>query len=450
MPKSHSASSYQQYTLRQITRYTLYSLLIFTPLAMASVQSWAVTTIHLLTLVALTAFLMEKSLTWNWKWITTPLDKPIFILIILSILSTVFSMHRYTSIWSTILLLNYIVIYYLIIHSVRTRVQFKQLIYVIIGVAAFLSILGFFKLFGANPFPWWEYRDPSTSALRMAATFFNADHLAGYMEMAIPLLLGLFLLGYRNAKIALMVCLAFFMFLAIGLSLSRGGWFGLSTGLGFMILALLANRRREKKLILLAAIYGFFIIGFIFLSHTPVVERIRTLELLDEKEESPLKLRILRWRGTIEMIKDHPLTGSGPGTYSNIFTQYQPPGFGNRSYFAHNDYLHFTAEMGLSLIAVVVWMIIALYRKGFKKLKNRSRLVRGTTAGALSGIAAILIHSFGDFNLNIPANAILFAVLAALAAGPVPLDNVSRIRLDSIINKPAFIAPQQSAIYQTE
>jgi len=40
-------------------------------------------------------------------------------------------------------------------------------------------------------------------------------------------------------------------------------------------------------------------------------------------------------------------------------------------------------------------------------------------------------HSFGDFNLNIPANAIRFTVLAALAAGPVPLDNVSRIRIGS-------------------
>jgi hypothetical protein len=78
----------------------------------------------------------------------------------------------------------------------------------------------------------------------------------------------------------------------------------------------------------------------------------------------------------------------------------------------------------------MVWMIIALYRKGFKKLKNPSRLVRGTTIGALAGITAILVHSFGDFNLNIPANAILFTVLAALAAAPVPIDNASRIRID--------------------
>ena len=38
----------------------------------------------------------------------------------------------------------------------------------------------------------------------------------------------------------------------------------------------------------------------------------------------------------------------------------------------------------------------------------------------MTGMVAILIHSTVDFNLLIPANALLFAVLAAIVAGPVP------------------------------
>ncbi len=106
--------------------------------------------------------------------------------------------------------------------------------------------------------------------------------------------------------------------------------------------------------------------------------------------------------------------------------------------------------MGLPLIAIIIWMIVALYKKGFRKFKNPSRLVRGTTIGAMAGITAILVHSFGDFNLNIPANALLFTVLAALAAAPVPIDNGSRMRTDSAMMKQAIISPQQSAVYQTE
>jgi hypothetical protein len=74
--------------LLSLTRYSLYLLLIFTPLALASVQGWAISVIHFVTLIALTAFLFEKSLTWDWEWIKTPLDKPILCLLVF--LSSVF------------------------------------------------------------------------------------------------------------------------------------------------------------------------------------------------------------------------------------------------------------------------------------------------------------------------------------------------------------------------
>ncbi len=60
--------------LSTIPRYSIYALLIFTPLARASIQGWAITIIHMVTLIALTAFLLEKTWTWNWKWIKTPLN----------------------------------------------------------------------------------------------------------------------------------------------------------------------------------------------------------------------------------------------------------------------------------------------------------------------------------------------------------------------------------------
>jgi O-antigen ligase len=163
-----------------------------------------------------------------------------------------------------------------------------------------------------------------------------------------------------------------------------------------------------------------------------------------------MNARLVGWRGVNKMISDHPLIGTGPGTFATVYTQYQPPGLANRRFYAHNDYLHFISEVGLALPVVMVWLVIALYRKGFKKLKNPSRLVRGSTIGAMAGITAILVHSISDFNLYIPSNAILFTVLAALVAGPVPLDNVSRIRIDSTMKKPALISPQPSAVYQTE
>ena len=81
-----------------------------------------------------------------------------------------------------------------------------------------LAIFGLIKLSGVNPFPWWEYKDIRQSQIRLASTFGNPDHLAGYMEIAIPLLLGFFLTGNRTTRKVLLVGAALSMFLAIILS----------------------------------------------------------------------------------------------------------------------------------------------------------------------------------------------------------------------------------------
>ena len=180
---------------------------------------------------------------------------------------------------------------------------------------------------------------------------------------------------------------------------------------------------------------GLFFIGFVFLLSTPAVEEVLTLK--ETSEDASLQSRILVWRHTVQMISDYPVLGSGPGTYATIFTQYQPPGILGRYYMAHNDYLHFISETGIPLIVVMAWMIVALYQKGMTKLAHPSRLVRGTTIGALSGITAILFYSIFDFNLHIPANAILFTVLAAIVASPVP---ESAKRMESIAQN--LVEPQ--------
>ena len=405
--------------LRNTPRYLLYFLLIVTPLARGSVQPWAVSAIHLVTLIALTIFLIHKSLTWDWKWIKTPLDIPMLILLILVILSTVFSLHRPTSFNALILLLNYIAIFYLTINLTQTRSQLRALIYLIISIALFLSLFGLFKRFGVNPFPWWDYGDIRYVPYRLSSTYGNANHLAGYLEMAIPLLLGLFLLGYRKGIRFLLFYITLLILTALILSLSRGGWTSTALATVFMASVLLKSEYFKRKKLLLGGILGFIVLALVILASTPVVERIRTLE----QGEEGFYPRLLRVKGTIKMIIDYPFLGTGPGTFALIFTQYQPPGMGSRSFYAHNDYLHFISETGLLLIPIIIWMIIALYRKGFEKLKNPSRLVRGTTLGAMAGITAILFHSIGDFNLHIPANAILFAVLTAIVVSPLPVND---------------------------
>jgi O-antigen ligase len=244
--------------------------------------------------------------------------------------------------------------------------------------------------------------------------------------MAIPLLLGLFLFHYMTAKRFLLVFMTFLLLTALLLTLSRGGWFGALTGLLLMAICLLLDRYFTHKRLIIGLMGGTLAVALIVLASTPVVMRILTMT--EDGIGPNLQTRMRVWSSTTDVIAEYPLIGTGPGTYALSFIKYQPAGLTTQFTMAHNDYVHFISEAGLPLIAIIAWMIIALYRKGFQKLKNPSRLVRGITLGAMSGITAILVHSVVDFNLHIPSNALLFTVLAALVVLPIQTDKSLALR----------------------
>jgi len=368
--------------------------------------------------VALAAHVMGRSLAWDWQRQKTPLDVPIAAGMALCALSAAFSVHRGISFQALVLLLSYLAVFYLVIHTCDTRIRLRLLIYIVIGVALFLAVFGIFKRFGVNPFPWWEYGELKYKPDFLAATYGNHNHLAGYLEMALPLLLGLFLKDYRWGRVFMMIYIAFLIIAAQVLSLSRGGWIATLSGLAFMAAVLLADRRFKRRKVLAALVAATVFSALLILASTPVVERMQTV--MEMEEEASFHSRVVAWGGVRQLIVEHPALGTGPGTFQDVFTQYQPPGLGARFNFAHNDYLQFIADGGLLVIPLMAWLVIVTYRRGFRKLRHDSRLIRGVTLGALTGITAIGVHSLIDFNLHIPANALLFTVLVALVVMPIP------------------------------
>ncbi|WP_207690958.1 O-antigen ligase family protein [Desulfonema limicola] len=309
-----------------------------------------------------------------------------------------------------------IVLFYLVIHTIRTRSELRQIVYVILGVGTFLSVFGLMKQSGFNPFPWWEYTDIGQNISRLSSVYGNPDHLAGYMEMAVPAGLGFLMTGIKDGKRLLLVFAVLLMITALIFSMSRGGWIGLLLGLFFMAVALMQSQYFKYKKIAAGFTVCILISVFIIISSTDVVMRIKTFEQGEDVVES----RVSVWKGIMDMIPDYAVIGSGPGSFAFVFTQYQPPGL--RAYYtmAHNDYLHFTSEIGLGFIIVTAWIMLMFYWKGVIKMRNKSRLVRGITLGGMAGVTAILVHSAGDFNLHIPANALLFTILASMTAAPKP------------------------------
>ena len=156
-------------------------------------------------------------------------------------------MHQRTSLWSIILLLNYLTIYYLVIHTINTRSQLRNLTYVIIAVAASLSIFGLMTKLGDNPFPWYDYSYLKRGTDVVSSTYVNPNHFAGYLEMVLPLALGMFLLGFRGGKLILLSYLTLILLTGLLISLSRGGWVSTAIEFGFYGLRAASQSFFRKK-----------------------------------------------------------------------------------------------------------------------------------------------------------------------------------------------------------
>ena len=119
---------------------------------------------------------------------------------------------------------------------------------------------------------------------------------------------------------------------------------------------------------------------------------------------------------TWRIFLDHPLLGTGLGTLEIVFPPYDSLYDGKVVNHDHNDYIEALAETGVVGGLCCAWFL------GFIVLHSLKGLAEpGNSFGSvlnLSGLIAcsgILVHSLVDFNLHIPANALLFFVSAHLA-----------------------------------
>jgi len=127
------------------------------------------------------------------------------------------------------------------------------------------------------------------------------------------------------------------------------------------------------------------------------------------------------------------LLGWGLGAFPVVYPQFRT--FYTKFFVneAHNDYLQLLVETEspASLSHSGFWS--SLFRGAAPKLKNWTETINGTlTVAALLGCIGILVHSFLDFNLQIPANAALFYVLCAIAASS-PFQESQRRRAETTI-----------------
>jgi O-Antigen ligase len=140
--------------------------------------------------------------------------------------------------------------------------------------------------------------------------------------------------------------------------------------------------------------------------------------LRDASSEQAGAFRLRVWRDVVAMSLSSPLLGHGLGSFAEAFPRYKTSNGELRVEHAENDFLEMLAEgglLGLGLALTAAGLAVSAIARGLRR--QRDRLLRGIGIGSLAGLIALLVHSAFDFNLRIPSNATLFALLAALALG---------------------------------
>jgi lipopolysaccharide/colanic/teichoic acid biosynthesis glycosyltransferase len=266
-----------------------------------------------------------------------------------------------------------------------------------------------------------------------SGTYINRNHYAGLLEMIFPFCLALafyyfgkspqaarsrglreWLARVEVSRSIFWLFLAAVLLLALAASRSRMGILSSCAATLLMLGLIAAGRHGRGRAALPVALLAIGIGLMVWIGPGPLVERFERIEL----EASAKDSRLTIWRDTLALVGRHPWLGSGLGTFPIAYTSVQTAFFGRLVNSAHNDYLEFAADLGIPAALLLFGSIVfAGVRAARRFLHGEAEFARALALGCAGSIAAILLHSFADFNLQIPANALVFAAVLGLAVG---------------------------------
>jgi O-antigen ligase len=421
------------------------AVLLLAPLAFGAVQPWS---IFALEACALLLFLVWASRQWVKDQIDVcdnVLYRPMAAFFALGLLQWIVGATAYRHVTYTHLLLYaaYGMLAFVTTQTLRRSSQFEWMAKLITGYGGLLAAFAVLQGMAPNGKLYWIYALEQGGSIY--GPYVNRNHYAGLMEMLtpFPLVLAASTFTDQNRKIVV-AGIAAIMAASIFLSGSRGGMAAFVAQM--VVLSVLLVRKREgswKQPLMLAGFLATVILFLLWIGGNEVTRRLMTIHS-EAREELSGGVRMTIDRDSLRMLIKKPVLGWGLGTFPIVYPEF-------RSFYttffvnqAHNDYLQMLVETGLAGFALTAWFMVLLFRQAASKLKNWTDTATGSlTVAALLGIVGILVHSFLDFNLQIPANAALFFVLCALAAAPALQESSRRrsARRHNLIVEPRFDPP---------
>ncbi len=308
----------------------------------------------------------------------------------------------------------------------RRRARRRWLLAALLAGALFQIFFGAQQWF-AHADVLWGTQIPRSP--RLHGTFVNPNHLAFYLEMALPAAFAWAWWASRRARMETHaerqllllgppVLIWLTLFLGLAFTGSRGGLLGAVAGVSAQALTVAATRRRWHTVLygLGAIAAGLAVVAAVGLREG--LGRVLSTSL----DDVSWSFRLREYAAVVDLWRRFPLLGSGLATFRDAFPQAQPQALQGTWWHAHSDLLELlatTGAVGIVLLGIGLWPVP---RRLVRVIAGRGRSENRAAALALLGaLAAVLVHEALDSGLTMPGNALTFAVL--LGAGlAVPID----------------------------
>ncbi len=404
-----------------VIRVGICSLLVFAVLTDGGVPDWSTAVLEIGAAVLFVFWGIvavrqrQIDLRPNWLYL------PVLGLIAFCLVQKFFglSVYPYATKIELLKWIAYFALAFLAVEAFRTPAQSKSLAVFLVSFGFLVALFAIVQRYTFNGKLYWFVPLPQSS--EPFGPLVDRDHFAGFVELTAPFGLAmLFDEAWRGARAALVALFTAVPIATLVLSGSRGGIVGFAFASLFLIFV--SQRRNIKSRQLLAFASLIILCGALvfWLGASATMQRFETLTASGISRDQ----RVAMDRDTWRIFLADPWIGAGLGTLETVFPRYETTYTGRVVDHAHNDYLELLAETGAIGGFLGLVFIALLFRQGLANLNSRQRQSHHVFyAGALASCSALLVHSFVDFNLHVPANALLFLLLATLASADRRLRN---------------------------
>jgi O-antigen ligase len=392
-------------------------LLLFAPLAFGSVDPWSIFILQAGSALFFVLWTYRQCQRGELIVLSNPVFYPMIAFAVLISVQLVFgaTAYRYQTWTNAMLYVAYGLLCFLITQSLRRTSQVKLLTMTVCIYAGAVALFALIQGLSGTTNLYWIHTPLSRGWIY--GPYVNHNHYAGLMEMLVPFPLVVALSHQsRSWQRSMAAATAALIATTIFLSGSRGGMAALAIEITIVGAILLRGEKPGHATTTIGIFLVIVVALLVWLGGGELVDRMSSIRSEAHTEVSG-GTRLDIDRDGLHMFAQKPVLGWGLGTFPEIYPQFRT--FYTNFFInaAHNDYVQLLVETGVLGFALMIWLLVCVYRNGIKKLKDWPRDTNGAIAvAAMLGITGILFHSLVDFNLQIPANAAIFYVLCVLAA----------------------------------